>query len=139
MRSPLVGFSLLRASYCYNLTGIVYYIYPFKMYIVTVSYQYMSSLCYFKIHLLGFICCCCTSIYNQYVILWYSKLILSNLYLYHKIWIILIVILCNTMFYYKQVHLQPLKWFDHWHTSKIERRGSFRVWPIIARKIMILF
>ena len=34
-----------------------------------VSYQYMSYLFYRKIHLLRFICCYCTSIYNKYIIL----------------------------------------------------------------------
>ena len=32
-----------------------------------VSYQYIPSLCYRKIHLLRFIICYCTSIYKKYV------------------------------------------------------------------------
>ena len=41
----------------------------FTIHIVMVSYQYISYLCYHKIQLLKFIWLCCTSIYNEYVIL----------------------------------------------------------------------
>ena len=41
----------------------------FTIHRVTVSYQYMSSLCYCEIHLLRFVFCYHTSIYNKYVIL----------------------------------------------------------------------
>ena len=41
----------------------------FTIHIVTVNYQYMSSLCYHKIHLLSFIWLYCTLVYNKYVIL----------------------------------------------------------------------
>ena len=40
---------------------------PFIISKVTVSYQYMSSLCYCEIHLLRFISCYCILIYKKYV------------------------------------------------------------------------
>ena len=39
----------------------------FITYKVMVSSKYMSSSCYRYIHLLRFMSCCCTSIYNKYV------------------------------------------------------------------------
>ena len=62
--------------------GLVYYVWSitttwrskcatsiqFTIYKVTVIYQYMSASCYLEIHLLRFIRCYCTLIYNEYVI-----------------------------------------------------------------------
>ena len=59
-RSALVGFSLLRAIYYYDLMGLVSYLYLMRTFKFTVSYQFMSALRYRNIHLIRFICSYCT-------------------------------------------------------------------------------
>ena len=67
-RSALLGFSILRVSYYYNLTELVCYIYSVTISKVTPSYQDSSSVSYRKINLLWLICSYCTLIFNEYVI-----------------------------------------------------------------------
>ena len=67
----------------------------FKISKFTVSYQYISDLWYRGIHLMVFISCYCTSIYNEYIILLclfinphktllISKIIIINIFLSYK-------------------------------------------------------
>ena len=69
----------------------------FTTYKVMAIYQYVSSSCYYQIHPLRFIICCCTLIHKKYVILLcfvfiinhnktllISQIIITKLFLSHK-------------------------------------------------------
>ena len=54
------------------------------IHIATVSYQYKSSLCYRKVHLIRFISCCCTYIYKKCVLYYVQFIIITKPCLSHK-------------------------------------------------------
>ena len=105
----------------------------FKKHIATVIYQYMSSLCYINIHLISFIRCYCTLIYNKYFILLYfickssqtfayvannhHKLCLSENFRINSFMVFSKAILCC-----RQLNLPPLKSFDGPDVAKNETR-----------------
>ena len=94
----------------------------FTIHIVTLSYKFMSSSCYREIHLLRFIFCHCTLIYNKYVISLcfiishHKNLLISQISNKYFCYIL------NTMFFWRQVHLQPPQILDSRHIETIERR-----------------
>ena len=104
----------------------------FTIHIVTVSYQCNFYSCYWDIHLLMFISCYCTSIYNKYVILIFfisnlhkamliSQMIITKPFLYHKFRINSFVTFSNTIVCCRQLNLPNSKSFDCPYAANIER------------------
>ena len=86
---------MLRASYYYNFTVLVYYIYSHYNKYSYGGFRYKSSLYNHRMHLLSLISCYCTLIYNNDVVLLcficnhhktllISQIIITKLCLYHK-------------------------------------------------------
>ena len=111
----------------------------FRTYKVTVRYKYMSALYYREIHLIRFISCYCTFIYNKCVnIFILHLLIITRLSLSRKFWINFSVIFCSTVFCCRKLHLRPPESFNHRQKSNIEIRGSIRGRMVVVRNIRTL-
>ena len=64
--------------------------------------------------------------------------IIKQLYLSQKFRINFFVILCNIMFFFRQVHLRPPKSFYHRHKANIEIWVSIRGQTIVVREIVTM-
>ena len=100
-----------------------------QIHIATVSYQYLSSLCYLKIHLLRFIGFYCTSICKKCIILLcfilnhhktllISQIIITKICLSHKFRINSFPVFSKAIFGCRQVNQPPTNSFDHPYTAK---------------------
>ena len=146
-----VKYSILRSLISFQEApwqGLVYYVgaittnwrclcatfIKFTTYKVTVSYQYMSSVCYREIHLLRFMCSCCNLIYNECINLLCLVINHHTTLLIKKFRINLFVIFCNTIFRFRQVHVRPFESFNHQHKVNIKRRDLSGVgWSLWGR------
>ena len=141
---------MLRASYYYNFTVLVYYIYSHYNKYSYGGFRYKSSLYNHRMHLLSLISCYCTLIYNNDVVLLcficnhhktllISQIIITKICLSHKFQINYFLLFLKAIFPlqtlnplpFQKLRLSRRRKKRRPHGAKIERRGYIVVRPIM--------